>query len=83
MFALQHLVLIQSAALLFGEPTAHATYVESRTKEDLAPGDEASEGTEGAGENICPDCNGSGVREGEKCPTCEGTGRVIEGIGGG
>ena len=35
---------------------------------EMGPGDEAPPGTPGAGENICP--------------TCGGTGKVIEEIGG-
>jgi hypothetical protein len=49
---------------------------------DLNPGDEAAPGTPGTGENVCPECNGSGIQDGEKCPTCDGTGKVTEGIGG-
>lgn len=30
------------------------------------------------GENICPDCSGTGTREGASCDTCGGTGRVLE-----
>lgn len=48
-----------------------------------APGDEAAPGTEGAGENICRACGGSGRVQGKPCPNCGGTGRIIEGIGGG
>jgi hypothetical protein len=48
-----------------------------------APGDDAAPGTTGAGENLCPRCNGSGRLDNKPCPTCEGTGKVIEGIGGG
>lgn len=49
-----------------------------------APGDEVPPGTEGAGENICPRCGGSGRREnGEPCPNCNGTGVVVEAVGGG
>jgi DnaJ-class molecular chaperone len=49
-----------------------------------SPGDEASPGTEGTGENLCPRCGGSGHNEdGSRCEHCLGTGRVIEGIGGG
>ena len=47
-----------------------------------APGDEAPPGTPGTGENLCRACNGSGQLEGKSCPTCEGTGKIIEGIGG-
>lgn len=46
------------------------------------PGDAAPAGTPGTGEAICRDCRGSGRRDGAPCPTCGGTGRVIEGIGG-
>jgi hypothetical protein len=56
---------------------------EDPTAADLRPGDEARPGTEGAGENLCPHCGGSGRHEnGEECPVCAGTGRVIEGVGG-
>jgi hypothetical protein len=54
-----------------GDPTA-----------DMAPGDEAPPGTPGAGENICPACGGSGKLDGAACPTCAGTGVVIEEVGG-
>ena len=49
----------------------------------MSPGDEAPAGTPGAGENICPDCSGSGRHDGAgPCSTCGGTGRVIEAVGG-
>ena len=51
--------------------------------EDMNPGDEAPPGTPGAGEDLCRDCAGTGRRDGVKCPTCNGTGRITEGIGGG
>ena len=47
------------------------------------PGDEASPGTPGTGENVCPKCRGTGKLESQECPACKGTGKVIEGIGGG
>jgi hypothetical protein len=48
-----------------------------------SPGDEAPPGTPGTGEDICPQCNGSGKSaRGETCPNCEGTGRIVRGIGG-
>nr|WP_274425909.1 hypothetical protein [Chelativorans sp. YIM 93263] len=40
-------------------------------------------GTTGAGENICRRCGGTGEMNGETCPDCEGTGKVITPIGGG
>ena len=47
------------------------------------PGDEAAPGTPGSGENVCPDCKGSGRLNNAPCKTCGGTGKVIDGIGGG
>jgi RecJ-like exonuclease len=50
----------------------------------LNPGDDATEGTPGSGEDICSRCHGRGtLGTGQDCPDCGGTGRVIEGIGGG
>ena len=46
------------------------------------PGDQAPPDARDAGENICPDCGGSGRRDGQSCATCGGTGRVIETVGG-
>lgn len=49
---------------------------------DLNPRDEAAPGTPGTGENLCPACSGSGEKGSEKCQVCDGTGKVIKGIGG-
>jgi len=49
----------------------------------LNPGDEARPGTPGTGEDVCPQCSGSGsLAEGKPCPNCGGTGRIVRGIGG-
>lgn len=48
----------------------------------LDPGDEAPPGTPGTGEDVCPDCNGSGRIEGAPCPTCGGRGTIVRGVGG-
>ncbi|HEY0354191.1 MAG TPA: hypothetical protein VGC68_11230 [Enterovirga sp.] len=53
------------------------------TEPKLEPGDEAKPGTPGAGENICPECQGTGLVSNLPCQNCGGTGIVIEGIGGG
>ncbi len=50
---------------------------------DARPGDEVPAETASAGEDICPDCGGSGVLEGRVCPTCRGTGQVTAAVGGG
>jgi DnaJ-class molecular chaperone len=31
----------------------------------------------------CPECDGTGRRDGRECPACEGTGNVMRGLGGG
>lgn len=49
----------------------------------MNPGDEAPAGTPGTGEDMCPDCKGTGRRMDRPCPTCGGSGKVIEAIGGG
>jgi hypothetical protein len=49
----------------------------------LNPGDEAQPGTPGTGENVCPDCRGSGRLGSSECQTCGGTGKVIEALAGG
>ncbi|MCT7377207.1 hypothetical protein [Chelativorans salis] len=40
------------------------------------------EGTPGAGENICRQCEGAGLIKGMTCPDCRGTGKVITPVGG-
>jgi hypothetical protein len=50
--------------------------------DEMAPGDEARPGTPGTGEDVCPECNSSGEVDGETCANCEGTGRIVSGIGG-
>ena len=50
----------------------------------MSPGDEAPAGTPGTGEGICPECGGRGRDElGRSCTECDGTGKVVTGIGGG
>jgi len=49
-----------------------------------APGDEAPAGTPGTGEQVCPACGGTGLQPGgAACLQCEGSGKVVAGIGGG
>lgn len=48
----------------------------------LNPGDQAAPGTPSTGENVCPQCAGSGQIEGKVCENCGGTGRIIQVIGG-
>jgi DnaJ-class molecular chaperone len=50
--------------------------------EKLNPGDEAARGTPGTGEDICPECNGSGRIDGAACPNCDGRGTIVRGVGG-
>lgn len=50
--------------------------------DDTNPGDEAPPDAPGTGEDLCRDCAGTGWQDGVECPTCNGTGRIVEGIGG-
>ena len=62
--------------------------VESRSQpaanaRTMAPGDQAPPGTPGTGDDVCPDCGGTGRNKaGGTCPTCLGNGTVTVGIGG-
>ncbi len=48
----------------------------------LSPRDEAPRGTPGTGEDVCPDCHGSGRVGQAPCPTCSGRGTINRGVGG-
>lgn len=49
---------------------------------DMNPGDEVPPGSPDSGENICPECHGSGKAGEGDCENCGGTGKIIQGIGG-
>jgi DnaJ-class molecular chaperone len=49
----------------------------------MTPGDEAPANRNETAPNVCPDCGGSGKRDGQECHTCSGTGEVQEAVGGG
>ncbi len=49
----------------------------------MKPGDEAAAGTPGTGDDLCPDCHGTGKMEGKPCPACDGSGTITRAIGGG
>jgi hypothetical protein len=47
-----------------------------------SPGDEAAPGSPQTGEDICPECNGSGKKADQTaCPNCGGSGRVVRIVG--
>lgn len=48
----------------------------------MSPGDQAPPTSENAGEMPCRECKGSGRIADRRCPVCEGSGYVMEGIGG-
>ena len=50
--------------------------------ETTKPGDEAPLDQPGVGENVCPECGGSGELNGKTCEACAGEGTVAEGISG-
>jgi len=55
------------------------------------PEDDPEPGAPGTGEDVCPECHGAGKKTDPEtcaqadapCPRCDGTGRIVEGIGGG
>jgi RecJ-like exonuclease len=49
----------------------------------LSPGDEGPPDAPGVGEDVCATCQGAGMVNGERCEACGGTGKVLQGIGGG
>jgi DnaJ-class molecular chaperone len=49
----------------------------------IAPGDEVPPDSEAGGANVCPECGGTGRKDGERCEACGGTGQVEEAVGGG
>lgn len=53
-----------------------------QTPRHLRPGDTAPPGTVGTGEALCPKCGGSGKIADQPCDQCEGSGIIIQGIGG-
>lgn len=55
---------------------------ENDPKMRLNPGDEAAPGTQGTGEDICPECHGEGRIDGAPCPNCGGSGKIVRAIGG-
>jgi RecJ-like exonuclease len=48
----------------------------------LNPGDEAPRDAPGTGEDVCPECHGSGRVNGRPCQNCGGTGVIVRVIGG-
>jgi RecJ-like exonuclease len=56
---------------------------DEQERREMRPGDEAPPSNPSAGEVPCPDCQGTGKRDGAECPACEGTGTVVQAIGGG
>lgn len=50
--------------------------------DQLRPGDQGQSDAAAVAEDVCPDCDGTGERDGDTCATCAGSGRIEEGIGG-
>ncbi|MBP0444589.1 hypothetical protein J8J14_07315 [Roseomonas sp. SSH11] len=65
------------------EKTGQAPEPEKQGTAKLNPGDDAPPGTPGTGEDVCPECSGSGRLGAESCPNCGGSGVVIKGLAGG
>jgi hypothetical protein len=55
----------------------------SENEAPLNPGDEGPPESPGVGEDVCGACRGQGTVDGKQCAVCGGTGKVLQGIGGG
>lgn len=70
-----------------GNPCDEAA-IDREAKEQLGggirnPGNQATPGTPGTGEAICPRCSGTGRVGSGECSDCGGAGRIIEGVSAG
>ena len=71
-------ILEKDASMQAKNPTRHHT-----------PDDDPEPGTPGTGEDICPECHGTGKQMDKKtgkptdepCERCDGTGIITEGVG--
>jgi DnaJ-class molecular chaperone len=55
---------------------------ETNAADQRNPGDEVPPGTPQTGEDICPECNGSGKKADQGvCPNCGGTGLIVVNVG--
>jgi Protein of unknown function (DUF2934) len=64
-----------------GRPDGRADEHWFRAEAEVAgvhSGDEAPPGTPGAGEHICPTCEGTGRAGSGPCKACGGTGRIVK-----
>ena len=74
----------QRAYLLWeqeGRPEGRADEHRVRAEAEVAgvnSGEEAPPGTPGAGEHICPVCQGTGRLGRKRCDSCGGTGRIVD-----
>ena len=49
-------------------------------QQDPHPEGDTATGGPHYGDDVCPDCSGTGTLDDATCPTCGGTGRVLEPI---
>jgi DnaJ-class molecular chaperone len=50
-------------------------------REPLAAGDKAQPDADNAGEDLCPQCNGTGRDRDDECKNCGGSGKVFVPVG--
>jgi hypothetical protein len=65
------------------QPASPRKAGELQSSSQPAPGDIAPKGTPATGEAICPECQGTGKVDGQRCTNCDGSGKVVQGVGGG
>ncbi len=48
---------------------------------EMNPNEQPAPGSPTTGENVCPKCGGSGIRDdGARCDHCGGSGKLIDGV---
>lgn len=60
-----------------GQAQAHWLQAEAEAA-GVNSGEEAPPGTPGAGEHVCPACEGTGRLGRRRCKDCGGTGRIVD-----
>jgi hypothetical protein len=71
-----------AASLAVVNTHARITATRQLVQPEMIPGDEAVKGTPGTGEDVCAICRGTGRVGPQPYKNCDGTGKVVEGVGG-
>lgn len=65
----------------FEEPKGEGMSEGEQERKTMAPGDKAQPGAENAGQDLCPECDGTGRYRDEECKNCGGSGTIWVPVG--